>query len=179
MEDVYGIQSGHIETVHAFTNDQNLVDNFHKSSRRGRSAPMNMVITETGAASAAVKALPSLKGKLTANSVRVPIPNVSLAILALRLHKETSIEDFNQSIRQAATEGNLIEQIDYSVSTELVSTDVIGNNHALEFDSNATIVSEDKKGVTIYAWYDNEYGYTAQVIRLAKYISKVLRATYY
>ena len=179
LDETYGIESGHIEKVHAFTNDQNLVDNFHKSSRRGRSAPMNMVITETGAASAAVKALPQLKGKLTANAVRVPIPNVSLAILALRLKKETSLEDMNATIKNAATHGDLIEQIDYSVSTELVSTDVIGNSHALEYDSNATIISEDKKSATIYAWYDNEFGYTCQVIRLAKYISNVIRLTYY
>lgn len=175
----YGISTGHIETVHAYTNDQNLTDNFHKASRRGRSAPMNMVITETGAASAAVKALPYLKGKLTANSVRVPIPNVSLAILALRLDKETSLEDINNTVRNASFEGDLIEQIDYSVSKELVSTDVIGNTHALEYDSKATIISEDKKGVTLYAWYDNEYGYTCQVVRLAKYIAGVLRQTYY
>lgn len=175
----YGISSGHLETVHAFTNDQNLTDNFHKASRRGRSAPMNMVITETGAATAAVKALPYLKGKLTANSVRVPIPNVSLAIMHLRLDKETSIEDINSTLRKASLYGDLIEQIDYSTSKELVSTDVIGNTHALEFDSNATIVSEDKKGITVYAWYDNEYGYTCQVMRLAKYIAGVLRLTYY
>lgn len=175
----YGISSGHLETVHAFTNDQNLVDNFHKSTRRGRSAPMNMVITETGAASAAVKALPYLKGKLTANSVRVPIPNVSLAILHLRIDKETSIEELNNTVREAALYGDLIEQIDFSTSSELVSTDVIGNSHALEYDSKATIVSEDKKGITIYAWYDNEYGYTCQVVRLAKYISNVIRLTYY
>lgn len=175
----FGISTGHIETVHAFTNDQNLVDNFHKADRRGRSAPMNMVITETGAAKAAVKALPYLKGKLTANSVRVPIPNVSLAILHLRLEKETSIEEVNEVVRKASFYGDLIEQIDYSTSKELVSTDVIGNTHALEYDSNATLLSEDKKGVTIYAWYDNEYGYTCQVIRLAKYISNVLRLTYY
>lgn len=179
VHETLGIESGHIETVHAYTNDQNLTDNFHKASRRGRSAPMNMVITETGAASAAVKALPYLKGKLTANSVRVPIPNVSLAILALRLSNETSIEHINQTIKDAAFAGTLIEQIDYSVSKELVSTDVIGNTHALEYDSKATIVSEDKKGVTIYAWYDNEYGYTCQVMRLAKYIAGVLRLTYY
>lgn len=175
----YGISTGHIETVHAYTNDQNLTDNFHKASRRGRSAPMNMVITETGAASAAVKALPYLKGKLTANSVRVPIPNVSLAILALRLDKETSLDEINNVVREASFYGDLIEQIDYSVSKELVSTDVIGNTHALEYDSKATIVNEDKKGVTLYAWYDNEYGYTCQVMRLAKYIAGVLRLTYY
>jgi glyceraldehyde 3-phosphate dehydrogenase len=111
--------------------------------------------------------------------VRVPIPNVSLAILHLRLEKETSVAEVNETIRKASFYGDLIEQIDYSTSKELVSTDVIGNTHALEYDSNATLLSEDKKGVTIYAWYDNEYGYTCQVIRLAKYISNVLRLTYY
>lgn len=179
VQDTFGISSGHIETVHAYTNDQNLTDNFHKASRRGRSAPMNMVITETGAAKAAVKALPQLKGKLTANSVRVPIPNVSLAILHLRLEKETSVEEMNDIIKKASFYGDLIEQIDYSTSKELVSTDVIGNTHALEYDSQATLISDDKKGITIYAWYDNEYGYTCQVIRLAKYIADVLRLTYY
>jgi glyceraldehyde 3-phosphate dehydrogenase len=179
IHDNYSIENGHIETVHAYTNDQNLVDNFHKKSRRGRSAPMNMVITETGAAKAAVKALPDLMGKLTANAVRVPIPNVSLAILSLRIQKETSIDAVNELIKNASLKGDLMEQIDYSMSSELVSTDVIGSTHACEFDSNATIVNEDKKGVTLYTWYDNEYGYTCQVIRLAKYIAGVLRMTYY
>jgi glyceraldehyde 3-phosphate dehydrogenase len=179
INDNLGIDNGHIETVHAYTNDQNLVDNFHKKSRRGRSAPMNMVITETGAAKAAVKAMPELKGKLTANAVRVPIPNVSLAILSLRLNKTTSLEEVNELMRKGSLEGGLMEQIDYSLSSELVSTDVIGNTHALEFDSKATIVSEDGKSVTLYAWYDNEYGYTCQVMRLAKYIAGVIRLTYY
>ncbi len=179
IEDNLGIEHGHIETVHAYTNDQNLVDNFHKKSRRGRSAPMNMVITETGAAKAAVKAMPELKGKLTANAVRVPIPNVSLAIMSLRLKKESSLEAVNEMMFKASLEGPLMEQIDFSLSSELVSTDVIGSTHALEFDSKATIMSEDGKSVTIYAWYDNEYGYTCQVMRLAKYIAGVIRLTYY
>ena len=140
---------------------------------------MNMVITETGAAKAAVKAMPELKGKLTANAVRVPIPNVSLAIMSLRLKKESSLEAVNEMMFKASLEGPLMEQIDFSLSSELVSTDVIGSTHALEFDSKATIMSEDGKSVTIYAWYDNEYGYTCQVMRLAKYIAGVIRLTYY
>ncbi|MCU0328719.1 MAG: glyceraldehyde-3-phosphate dehydrogenase [Chitinophagales bacterium] len=179
IEDKFKIESGHIETVHSYTNDQNLVDNMHKASRRGRSAPMNMVLTETGAASAAVKALPQLKGKLTANAVRVPTPNVSLAILALRINQPTSREELNNTVKEFAFKSDLMEQVDYSISPELVSTDVIGNSHAMEFDSNATIVSEDQKSITLYAWYDNEYGYSCQVLRLAKYIANVQRKTYY
>jgi glyceraldehyde 3-phosphate dehydrogenase len=85
LNDKYGIISGHVETVHSFTNDQNLIDNYHKADRRGRSAVLNMVITETGAAKAVAKALPELQGKLTGNSIRVPTPNVSMAILNLTL----------------------------------------------------------------------------------------------
>jgi glyceraldehyde 3-phosphate dehydrogenase len=92
MDDEYGVLRGHVETVHSFTNDQNLLDNYHKSDRRGRSAPLNMVITETGAASAVAKALPELKAKITGSSIRVPVPDVSIAILNLQLARETTRE---------------------------------------------------------------------------------------
>ncbi len=174
-----GVVKGHIETVHSYTNDQNLLDNYHKKSRRGRSAPLNMVITETGAASAAVKAIPSLKGKLTANSVRVPTPNVSLAILMLEVERETSAEEVNEIMRDASLHGKLIEQIRFSNSNELVSSDCIGDSCACIFDSPATLVSTDKKNIVLYAWYDNEFGYTCQVMRLAKHISEVKSYRYY
>ena len=175
-----GIESGHIETVHSYTNDQNLLDNYHKSYRRGRSAPMNMVITETGAASAITKVMPIMSGKFTGNAVRVPTPDVSLAILNLNLSTEIeSIDAINNIIRDAATYGSLVEQIDYSTSQELVSSDCIGNPHASILDSHATLISPNKKSVVLYVWYDNEYGYTRQVIRLAKYLGKVQRLTYY
>jgi glyceraldehyde 3-phosphate dehydrogenase len=179
IEDTLGIEQGHIETVHAYTNDQNLLDNYHKKERRGRSAPNNMVITETGAGKAVTKVFPHMKGKLTSNAVRVPVPNVSLAILSLTVKKKTSIEEVNKVLRDAALYGNLVEQIDFSTSTELVSSDVVGNSHACEIDSKATIVSEDGHRVVIYAWYDNEYGYTCQVIRLAKHLAGVRRLVYY
>ena len=176
----FGIESGHIESVHSYTNDQNLLDNFHKKYRRGRSAPMNMVITETGAASAVSKVMPELADKLTGNAVRVPTPNVSLAILNLNLSKEVQdVESVNKVLKNSALFGNLVEQIDYSTSNEYVSTDAVGNSHASIVDGPATKVSADKKGVVIYAWYDNEYGYTRQVIRLSKYLSNVIRLTYY
>ena len=174
-----GIQKGHIETVHSYTNDQNLLDNYHKKYRRGRSAALNMVITETGAESALKKVLPHLAGKFTANSVRVPTPNVSLAILNLNINKEVTREEVNEIIRKYALEGNLVEQIQYAFSNELVSTDVIGNPCPSVFDSQATIVSPDKKSIILYIWYDNEYGYTRQVIRFSKFISEVRRPIYY
>jgi glyceraldehyde 3-phosphate dehydrogenase len=179
VNDKYGVVKGHIETVHAYTNDQNLLDNMHKKPRRGRSAAINMVITSTGAGNAVTKVIPELKDKLTANAVRVPTPNGSLAILSLELNKSTSIEEINSAIKDAALNGDLVNQIYYSFDPELVSSDIIGNTCCSVFDSNATIVSKDGKNVVLYAWYDNEFGYTKQVIRLAKYVSKVRRAIYY
>lgn len=175
----FGVEKGHIETVHAYTNDQNLLDNMHKKPRRGRSAAINMVITSTGAGKAVTKVIPNLENKLTANAVRVPTPNGSLAIISLELGKEVTREEINDSIKHAALNGNLINQIHYSIDEELVSNDIIGNTCCSVFDSPATIVSKDKKNVVLYTWYDNEFGYTKQVIRLAKYVSKVRRLIYY
>ena len=179
IEDSFGVVKGHIETVHAYTNDQNLVDNMHKKYRRGRAAALNMVITETGAGKAVAKALPELEGKLTSNAIRVPVPNGSLAILNLEVGKNTSREDVNEALRKAALSGNLVEQIRYSLSNELVSSDIVGNSCPSVFDSQATIVSPDGKNLVLYVWYDNEYGYTRQVIRLSKYIAQVRRKRYY
>lgn len=177
--DSLGIEKGHIETIHAYTNDQNLLDNFHKKPRRGRGAPVNMVLTTTGAAKAVTKVNPALKGKLTGNAIRVPTPNVSLAILNLTLEKETSVEALNDILKNAAFHGDLVEQIHYSDSTEYVSSNAIGMNTTSVVDAPSTIVSEDGKSVTIYAWYDNEYGYCCQVMRLAKHIAKVRRHVYF
>jgi len=179
LEDSFGIVSGHLETIHAYTNDQNLVDNMHSKLRRGRAAALNMVITETGAGKAVAKALPELEGKLTSNAIRVPVPNGSLAILNLQLETATSLDAINATMKKYALEGNLVEQIKYSVSNELVSSDIVGASAPAIFDSKATIVTSNGKTCVIYVWYDNEYGYSHQVIRLAKYIAKVRRYTYY
>ncbi len=179
IEKKYGIIKGHIETIHAYTNDQNLLDNYHAKTRRGRSAPLNMVITETGAGSAAAKAIPSLKGKLTSNAVRVPVPNVSLAILALEINQKVTIEEVNALFLDASLKGTLIEQIRYSNSTEFVSSDGRGDSCACIYDSPATNVSEDGQTVILYLWYDNEFGYSSQVIRLARHIGKVKSYRYY
>ncbi|WP_312929234.1 glyceraldehyde-3-phosphate dehydrogenase [Stutzerimonas nitrititolerans] len=164
VNDQYGIVNGHVETVHSYTNDQNLIDNFHKGSRRGRSAALNMVITETGAATAAAKALPVLKGKLTGNAIRVPTPNVSMAILNLNLEKATSRDEINEYLRQMAMHSDLQKQIDFVNSQEVVSTDFVGSRHAGVVDAEATICSDNR--VVLYVWYDNEFGYSCQVVRV-------------
>ncbi len=179
VDSAFGIEKGHIETVHSYTNDQNLLDNYHKKYRRGRSAALNLVITETGADKAVAKVIPHLAGRLTGNAVRVPTPNVSLAILNLALDKVASKEDIESILKQASLFGDLSEQLEYSISNELVSTDLIGNSHAAIIDGPATIISKDKRSIVLYAWYDNEYGYTRQVVRLAKKIAGVVRLTYY
>jgi glyceraldehyde 3-phosphate dehydrogenase len=135
----FGIDHGHVESCHSYTNDQNLIDNYHKNARRGRSAALNMVVTETGAAKAVGKALPELEGKFTGNAVRVPTPNVSL-------------------------EGDLVNQIDYTNADDVVSTDFVGNRFAGIVDSQATI--SQGKSCVLYVWYDNEFGYSRQVVRV-------------
>ncbi len=179
IEDSLGIKKGHIETIHAYTNDQNLVDNMHGKYRRGRAAALNMVITETGAGKAVSKALPSLHGKLTSNAIRVPVPNGSLAILNLEIKNKTSLDGINTILKKYALEGDLVEQIKYSLSKEMVSSDIVGTSAPSIYDSKATIVTDNGKNIVLYIWYDNEYGYAHQVIRLAKYIAKVRRFTYY
>ena len=161
--DEYGISSGHVETVHAYTNDQNLIDNYHKGGRRGRSAALNMVLTSTGAAKAVSKAIPELKGKLTGNAIRVPTPNVSMAILNLRLGRSTGVDELNEFMRQKALHSSMQQQIGYTASTEAVSTDFVGSRQACVFDAQATIVDEDN--CVLYCWYDNEFGYSCQVVR--------------
>ena len=171
INDEYGINGGHIETVHAYTNDQNLIDNFHKKDRRGRGAPLNMVITSTGAVNAVAKALPELKGKLTGNAIRVPTPNVSLAILSLELNEKVTVETVNNYLRSMAFHSKYREIIGYVNSSEIVSTDFYSSPFATIIDSQATITND--KRVTLYCWYDNEYGYTKQVISLAKKVANI------
>ena len=179
VEDSLGIIKGHLETIHAYTNDQNLVDNMHSKYRRGRAAALNMVITETGAGKAVAKAIPTLEGVLTSSAIRVPVPNGSLAILNLEVKTQTSLDTVNTILKKYALEGDLVEQIKYSLSNELVSTDIIGASAPAIYDSTATQISADGKNIVFYIWYDNEFGYSHQVIRLAKYVAKVRRYTYY
>lgn len=164
MNDQYGIKNGHVETVHAYTNDQNLIDNYHTAERRGRAAGLNMVLTSTGAAKAVSKALPELEGKLTGNAIRVPTPNVSMAILNLNLEKGTTKDELNMFLRDTSLFSELQNQIDFTASTEIVSSDLVGSRYAGIVDSQATIVQDNS--VVLYVWYDNEFGYSCQVLRV-------------
>ena len=172
LNDKYGVSSGHIETVHSYTNDQNLIDNFHKGDRRGRSAPLNMVITSTGAVEAVAKAIPELANKLTGNAIRVPTPNVSLAILSLTLDCDIDKDSINNYLKSVAFHSKYREIIGYVNSPEIVSTDFYSSPFASIVDSHATITSGNR--LTLYCWYDNEYGYSKQVINLAKKIAKII-----
>ncbi|CAM5435487.1 glyceraldehyde-3-phosphate dehydrogenase [Streptomyces spiroverticillatus] len=176
MADEYGVLSGHVETVHSFTNDQNLLDNYHGSDRRGRSAPLNMVITETGAASAVAKALPDLKARITGSSIRVPVPNVSIAILNLRLERETTREEVLDHLRDVSLNSPLKRQIDFISAPDAVSSDFVGSRHSSIIDAGALKVEGDD--AILYLWYDNEFGYSCQVIRVVQHVSGVEYPTF-
>lgn len=169
VNDKFGIRNGHVETVHSYTNDQNLIDNYHNKPRRGRSGPLNMVITSTGAAKAVAKALPELKGLLTGNAIRVPTPNVSMAIMNLNLKNATTRDGLNDYLRGISLESELQGQVDYTASTEIVSTDLVGSRYAGVVDSQATIVDEDR--AVLYVWYDNEFGYSCQVVSVIHHMA--------
>jgi glyceraldehyde 3-phosphate dehydrogenase len=171
INDEFGILHGHVETVHSYTNDQNLLDNFHKKDRRGRAAPLNMVLTETGAASAIAKAMPELKAHISGNSIRVPTPNVSMAMLNLTLERETTKEELTNYLRDASLHSDLRRQIDFIASPDSVSTDFVGSRHASIVDANAILVHGSN--VIVYLWYDNEFGYSCQVIRVVQHISGI------
>ena len=171
LHDRYGVANGHVETVHAYTNDQNLIDNYHKGDRRGRAAGLNMVLTETGAAKAVAKALPAMEGKLTGNAIRVPTPNVSMAILNLNLEREVQRDELNDYLRDTAIYSDLQKQIDFTTSREAVSSDFVGSRAAGVVDGLATIAGGSKSCV-VYVWYDNEFGYSCQVVRMLQHITK-------
>lgn len=173
INDRYRISYGHVETVHSFTNDQNLIDNFHTGDRRGRSAVLNMVLTETGAASAVAKALPELGGKLTGNAIRVPTPDVSMAILNLTLDESVTKDELNGFLRDMSLNSTLRHQIDYIESAEVVSTDFLGSRRAGIVDGLATITSGNH--AVVYIWYDNEYGYSHQVVRVLEKMGGITR----
>lgn len=172
VNDEYAIDSGHIESIHSFTNDQNLIDNYHKKARRGRAATLNLVVTETGAAKAVTKCLPELGGKLTGNAIRVPTPNVSLAVMSLNLKKSTDKEAMNDYLRKCSLEGDLQNQIDFANSTEVVSSDFVGNRFAGIVDAQATIVQDNH--CVLYVWYDNEFGYSRQVVRCLEELAGIV-----
>ncbi len=172
VHDEFTIKSGHVESIHAFTNDQNLIDNYHRKARRGRAAPLNMVVTETGAVKAVAKCLPELAGKLTGNAIRVPTPNVSLAVMSLHLDATPTKASLNDYLRRVSLEGDMQNQIDFENSTEVVSSDFVGNRFAGIVDAQATLVQDDH--CVLYVWYDNEFGYSRQVVRCLEELAGIV-----
>ncbi|HWU33306.1 MAG TPA: glyceraldehyde-3-phosphate dehydrogenase [Marmoricola sp.] len=171
MDDEFGLSRAHVETVHSYTNDQNLLDNYHKADRRGRSAPINMVLTATGASSAVKKVLPELDAKISGNSIRVPTPDVSMAILSLQLKREATREEILDHLRITSLEGPLNRALDYTTANDAVSSDFVGSRASGIVDANATLVEGDQ--AMLYVWYDNEFGYSCQVVRVVQSISGV------
>jgi len=164
----FKIKKGMMTTVHSYTNDQQILDLPHKDLRRGRAAALSMIPTTTGAAQAVALVLPQLKGKLNGLAVRVPTPTVSLVDFVAELEKETSVEEVNNVLREAA-HGSLKEILDYT-EEELVSADFKGDAHSSIVDGASTMVI-DGKMVKVLSWYDNEWGYSHRVADLVKYIS--------
>jgi len=172
MDDVFGIEYGLMTTIHAYTNDQNTLDAPHrKNLRRARAAAENIIPNSTGAAKAIGLVIPSLKGKLDGVAQRVPVPTGSLTELTCILRRETSIEEINEVMKKSIN-----ESYGYT-EDEIVSSDIIGTEVGSLFDATQTKVITTDKGqmVKVAAWYDNEMGYTCQMIRLAKYITKLSR----
>ncbi len=161
--DRFGIKSGLITTVHAYTNDQRLLDFPHKDLRRARAAALNMIPTKTGAAAAVGKVIPELKGKFDGLAVRVPTPDVSLVDLVVEVEKETTVSEVNQALKEAQS------RILQYVEEPLVSTDFLGNPHSCIVDGLCTRVIQGTL-VKVMAWYDNEWGYANRVLDLILYM---------
>jgi glyceraldehyde 3-phosphate dehydrogenase (phosphorylating) len=179
IDQQYGVVSAHLETIHSYTSDQNLADNFHARDRRGRAAALNLVLTETGAARAISKVLPALADKLTGNAIRVPTPDVSLAMLMITVKKadaSLTVDSLNAYLQKCSLWGPYSEQIGFSYSPDAASTDFIGSQDTGIVDSKSTIVSGDRIG--IYVWYDNEYGYARQLVRVLTTLSGLQMPTF-
>ncbi|SET78949.1 glyceraldehyde 3-phosphate dehydrogenase [Salinibacillus kushneri] len=171
LDDYFGIKNGMMTTVHAFTNDQNNMDNPHNDLRRARSCTQSIIPTSTGAAKAIGEVLPHLKGKLHGMALRVPTPNVSLVDLVVDLNQNVTAEEINRAFQKDA-EGRLKGILDYS-EEPLVSIDYTTTSSSSIIDGLSTIVLEDKK-VKVLAWYDNEWGYSCRVVDLARLVGNKL-----
>ena len=165
--DSFGITRGLMTTIHSYTNDQRILDLMHEDLRRARAAAMSMIPSSTGAAKAIGEVLPALKGKLHGTAVRVPTPNVSLVDLTVELGKKTSVEEINAAYKTAA-EGPLKNVLEYS-DAPTVSVDYNGNPHSAIFDSTNTMVM-DGNFVKVFAWYDNEWGFSNRMVDVAKFL---------
>jgi glyceraldehyde 3-phosphate dehydrogenase len=170
LQDNFGIESGYMTTVHAYTNDQSLLDAAHKDPRRARSAPNNIVPTSTGAARTAGVIYPELKGKVDGMAMRVPVPDGSITDFTATLSGEASVEEVNGAFRQAA-EGELSGILEYS-EAPIVSSDIVGNPASCIFDSALTMANGGS--VKVLGWYDNEWGYSNRTVDLVQYMGENL-----
>ena len=163
LDDNFGIISGLMTTVHAYTNDQALAETTHSDFRRGRSATQNIIPTSTGAAKAVGMVLPELNGKLDGMAMRVPVPDGSVVDLVVELEKKVSIDDINKAVKNAA-DNELNGILEYS-EVPLVSTDILNNPHSSIYDASSTQLLEGNH-VKVVCWYDNEWGYSNRVVDL-------------
>ncbi|MDE2510066.1 MAG: type I glyceraldehyde-3-phosphate dehydrogenase [Elusimicrobia bacterium] len=170
LDETFGIKCGLMTTVHAYTNDQNLLDQRHTDMRRARAAAVSMIPSSTGAAKAIGLVLPKLKGKLNGTSIRVPVQDVSIVDLTVVVNKAVTKEEVNEAFKKAAASGKLKGYLQYN-EEQLVSRDMLGNPHSSIFDATQTDVV-DGTMVKVFGWYDNEWGYSNRVVDLVAHISK-------
>jgi len=163
--DNFGIVKGFMTTIHAYTNDQRILDTPHKDLRRARAAAMSMIPTTTGAAKAIAEVIPELKGKMDGCAIRVPTPDASLVDLAVILEKEATVEQINAAMKKAATSGPLSKTLEYC-EDPIVSSDVIGNPHGSVFDAELTAVQGNM--AKVFSWYDNEWGFSCRMVDMMK-----------
>jgi glyceraldehyde 3-phosphate dehydrogenase len=174
LDDAFGVHSGFLTTIHAYTATQSLLDEFNKEPNRSRAAALNIIPTTTGASKAVGKVMPQLKGRIDGMALRVPVPTVSFTDLTVTIKKETSLEEINNLFKKAS-ENELKGILEYA-TTELVSSDYIGNTSSCIFDSNYTkVFGLDNDNIRVYGWYDNEWGYANRVSDLVAICAKRLR----
>lgn len=162
LSDEFGLDSGFMTTIHAYTNDQNILDLPHNDLRRARAAAVNLIPTTTGAAKAVAEVLPEMKGKLNGYAVRVPVPDGSLTDLSVILSREVTVDEINAAMKKAA-DGPMKGILEYS-DEPLVSTDIVGNPHSCIFDSKLTQARGSH--IKVVGWYDNEFGYSNRICDL-------------
>ena len=165
LNDAFGIESGFMTTIHAYTNDQRILDLPHSDLRRARSAAINLIPTSTGAARAIGLVIPELKGKVDGVAIRAPVPDGSVVDLTAHVGREANVEEVNERFRQAADNGALAGILRYS-DDPLVSTDIVGSSYSAIFDSGLTMAHADE--VKVFAWYDNEWGYSCRLVDLVQ-----------
>ena len=171
LDDTFGIERGLMTTVHAYTNDQNLLDLPHKDLRRARAAAINIIPASTGAAKASALVMPQLKGKMDGLAMRVPVPDGSVTDLVVLLGKEATPEEINAAFRRAAGEGPLADKLIYSVDP-IVSSDIVGSPASCTFDSLETMAIGNL--AKVIGWYDNEWGYSNRLVDLLELVASKL-----